>query len=332
MTFSDRIWAVTGNNVPAEYARLAQRAATRNGNGVVELGDLRVKPTEVASDSVIITDGAGVARGREQLWQGSYGFVNIGDEPVPVPANTAASVAYRLLCARIEDPTFDGSPWTGSPAEQVAFPRVITTGINASTVDVPDGVTGVPLALITMPANTATITDSMITDLRHMVDPREQAQTFSLQGVWENADAVGNTSTWEQFPNGANWLIDVPEWAAQAVINVTMYGLQYMKSGGSQSGDTDAQSWFRAGLGTTYTGQSGTWVRGQAEYSRITVGLAGTIEVGQAMRGTPQYLTVYGRGVQGHKGSLEADGYASLVATISFRERPRNDVPNRRPA
>lgn len=328
MTLQADIWAMDGGQINGSLLRLFYRSATRNTEGIVEIGDLLVTPLDVPGAAVKVGDGAAVLRGRETAWQGSYWAYNLGDEQVPVNP-TGGSSRTDLVWLRIEDPTFSGSPWSGDPAEDVCASFVVTEGVSANTTAIPNGFTGIPLARITIPPSTATITSGMITDLRFMADPRTELEMRTLQGIWDpGTDRVGNTLDFEEFPNGAEWDIDIPDWASQVVVTFTIYGLQYIKSGGHGTGSNfDARGYFRATLGSLATQQTGYWAQQTTqENTRVTYGGGDTFNVPVSMRGTTQQLQVEGRGLENYRGSLEADGACTVVVQWFFREAPVTDA------
>ena len=332
MTLQSGVWAIDAGNMTGQIARLFFRSATRNSEGIVEIGDLLVKALDVPGAAVQVGDGAAIMRGKEALWQGSYWGYNLGTEQVDINP-TSGSPRTDLVWLRMEDPTFPSSPWSHDPATDTCMSFVVTEGVSAGTTSIPEGFTGIPLALITIPASTAAITSGMITDLRFMADPRTKTELYSLNGVWDTPDGVGNVTDWEEFPNGASWDIDVPDWASQAVVSFTFGGLQYLTSGGNGTGsNTDAQGFLRATLGSQSTDSIRYWVRTESgQYSRVTYSGGDTLDLAVAVRGTTQTLKLEGSGVANYKGSLEADGGAGVVAQVLFREVPVTDEPDRSP-
>lgn len=333
MALQPGLWAIDGGNMTGQIARLFYRSATRNNEGIVEIGDLLVKALTVPDSAVTVGDGAAVARGKEILWQGSYWAYNLGSEQVPINP-TGASTRRDLVWLRIEDPTFSGSPWSHDPAVDTCMSFVVTEGVSAGTTTIPTGYTGIPLALITIPPNTSAITSGMITDLRFMADPRTKTEMFTVQGIWDpGTDSVGNTINYEQFPNGAEWEVDIPTWASQAVVSFSLGGLQYRKTGGNGSGSNfDARGVLRAKLGNQATSDTHYWVNDDtSEWTRVTYTGGDTISLPVSLRGTTQTLEVEGKGTANYRGSLEADGGVGVVVTVLFREVPVTDEPDRSP-
>jgi hypothetical protein len=334
MTLQAGIWAIDGGNMNGQIARLFYRSATRNNQGIVEIGDLRVRAETVPAGSVKVGDGAAIVRGKEILWQGSYWVYNLGDSTVAINP-TAGAARHDLVWLRIEDSTFSGSPWSGDPAAAVLASLVVTEGVSAGTTKIPNGFSGIPLARIDIPVSTTNITSGMIVDLREMSDPRTHLQQFSLQGVWASPDSVGNiVADYELFPNGASWDVDIPTWASQAVVSFTFGGLEYLKSGGNGTGSTfDARGLLRVKLGTQATQNISYWVRQNVtEYTRVTYAGGDDLNLPVAVRGTTQTLEVQGKGTTNFRGSLQADGYTGLVVSVLFREVPVSDALDRTPA
>ena len=167
MTLAVKLWIVDGqNNLPGSIARLMLRSATRNGNGIVEIGDLRVEELDVPGQAVVVRDGAFIARGAEEVWQGSYWGYNIGDEQVTLSATGSSGPRSDLVYLRIEDPTVSGAGWDHDPDTDPKAYFVVKEGVSANTTTIPSGETGIPLARIDRDASTGTVTQDNIVDLR----------------------------------------------------------------------------------------------------------------------------------------------------------------------
>lgn len=346
MTLYAKVWAVDGEtDVPSQIARLMLRSATRNGNGIVEIGDLRVEELDVPGPAVVARDGAFVARGAEDLWQGSYWGYNIGDEQINLTPTSSAGPRSDLIYLRVEDPTSTNGGWAHDPNVDPLAALVVVEGVSSGTTKIPAGTTGIPLARIDRPASTGTVLQEHIVDLRKMLDPRTTSEQFALMGSWTSADSIGNVvfPTWELWPNGAEFPIDVPTWAAEAVISWQVGGAQYISSGGpgGTASNKDARGRTRAVLGTVTTWSSYHWIRNgggglgsTADYTRTTIVGGDTIDIPQALRGTTQNLVLQGcaEASDSGNGRIEVDGGSSLTMEITFREVPRYDVPDRTPA
>lgn len=327
MTFQPA-YAVDGADYAGPILRLMQQAASRGGEGIIEIGDLRVEELEVPGTSIRVRDGACLIRGKEVLWQGSYFAYNLGDETVPITATDSSGGRSDLVVARVEDPTISGSPWGHDPgADPLVYVRVIED-VAPGTTEPPAGESAIALARIDIPVSTATIEQSHITDLRRMMDARIQTELRTVQGGGD--DTVGNVvwPDWEAFPNGANWDFEVPTWCAQVQIQATWAQLDHI------SDNHDAYGHLRAKFGDLVTPRTLYNVDWVGTHTRHTMVAGGTLDVPESMRGTTQTLELQGaRASSGGSadGRLEADSATAFMVVVTFREVPVYDVPDRTP-
>lgn len=336
MAFGPDSWSVRGGATSDVLARILADALANGQQGVVNIADLQVKALATPGGAVLVGSGAAIVIGQEVEWQGGYAGYNDADIQVTIAANTSGATRYDLVYLRVEDPTFSGSPWDHDVTTDPIFYPVVKQGVSAGTRSIPSGESGIPLALLTIPTGTSAITSDMIdTSIRKKLNPLTHLEQFSLQGIWDpGTDNVGNTTTdYEQFPSGASWSVDVPNWAAQAVISWTFGGLQYVLEGGDSGGSTtEARGKMRVLLGSTPTVDTGYWVRGVPSGSRVTYTGGDTLNIPASMRGTTQTLQMQGIGTAGYKYALQADGWAGLVLSIMFRQIPVTGTPDRSPS
>ncbi|MEU2592377.1 hypothetical protein ABZ649_04660 [Streptomyces albidoflavus] len=165
---------VTGGTHPARTMRMMIRDLARGSQGVTEGNDMRVWPLSTPGSGVRISDGSGIVRGA--AWgQGSYTQYNVGDALVPI-APTGAAGRNDLVVLRVEDPEYEGNR---DPAgDDIGYFHVIP-GVSATATEPPAGMTAIPLARVALPANTATVTAAMITDLRKIANPRRERRLHS---------------------------------------------------------------------------------------------------------------------------------------------------------
>lgn len=236
MTFEGVPWAIGGGaEVPVEAGRLVAYAATGGADGVAVSGDLKVLPLAVPGSSVRVMKGAAMmpsrAAGTEQQ---SYALRNLGEDLVPITATGSGSGRTDMVIARIEDSSIAGEPWA-TPVDVVngpyAFPRVLE-GVPSSAIANnraardylrSQGFTAIPLAGITLPASTGTITSGMITDLRNLARPRSYGEPkYPAVPYPITLSTVGVDTTWP----GGGPTIDVPEWATHATARVLISGIR----------------------------------------------------------------------------------------------------------
>lgn len=242
MTFQTSVWAVDGNSIDASLMRLMNQAATGNTQGVANPTDCIVNATSPATSGIVIKAGGVTILGIEASFQGSYTAWNVGDDTSLSIAATSGSPRSDMIVARAEDPTWAGSPWGGSPANQIVFPRVIS-GVSSSATTVPPGNgSAIPLARIDMPASTATVQQSYITDLRNVANPQSSLQLYTLAGPGTAANSTTSTSTPVNWPPGS-WSVPVPSYATKMIMSWNIYQV-------TQNGEGDG--WARGNVSVIF--------------------------------------------------------------------------------
>jgi len=152
----------------AEAARQLAYAVTGGAAGVAAAGDLEITQLPVAGTSVRAASGGAVI---PNLYPGgsqqSYTVRAASTTDVSVTATGSGAGRVDLVIARIDDPHYGGT----IPADVTVGPydRLdIIQNVAAGSTDIPAGLAypAIALARLDIPASTATITTSMITDLR----------------------------------------------------------------------------------------------------------------------------------------------------------------------
>ena len=236
MTWVQGLWAVNGNTLDASIWRQQLYASSLKKSGIMAPTDLKVTAFGSPGAGVNIAGGSCIIAGQELSGgqQGSYYGFNNGIDTVSVAA-TGGSPRSDLIIARVEDPTFSGSPWTWNPAtNNLIYSRNIS-GVAGGTTVVPGGTTGIPLARIDVPASTSAITNAMITDLRALSNPIRQSDLYVQTPVAIDSMVVGTDSktvyrNWgPAFP-----AVVIPSWAvtmrvvfmvAATAVGGTTYGV-----------------------------------------------------------------------------------------------------------
>lgn len=318
MTFGGQPMFVDGATHPAELVRGMIRDLAGSREGIIRSASMRVSQRAVAGGGVRIADGSCLIQGKFTAWQGYYYGRNIGDQDVPIAA-TGAAARSDMVIARVEDPQYEG---VLNPATDATFYPYVASNVAGTATKVSDvsaTMTGIPLARIDIPANTATITDAMVVDLRQMANPRRSRQMFNFrQAAVEDL----TSAAWVQWPVGASWSVAIPDWANQAVVSVLFNSLR----GNRVDANTAGGFWggLRAGLGgVAYTRESGyDWnIPAVNNYDRSMMAVADSMAVPANMRGTTTSLWTEGYKTGGNP-SLEVDSYSSVLADLEFIEVP----------
>lgn len=311
MTLAQAPLLVDGATHSAQTFRMMIRDLSRGGEGITEGADLKVRPLPTPGPGVEVGNGSGVIRGRANAWQGSYTAYNIGTATVPV-APTGATPRSDLLVLRVTDPEYEGGL---DPAKDTINTFEVIPNVSPAATKVPDGVTGIALARLDLPASTATVTAAMITDLRSVANPRSEAHIFTASPTSDD-NYKGTGYKWAVWPRIARWQVAVPHWAVRARVKMTLAGIQLI--GGTIYGGTAFQ------LGPV-VGQSvvidSAWPGG--DYSeRLHLISADTLAIPESLRGTTQWLEHRVARADGVNGYLQADIATTAIGEVAFEEGP----------
>lgn len=330
-------WAVSGAQSSARIARLQHQSGTASGNGVVDSDHLRVLPLEVPGTAVRITSGGATILGQEQQFQGSYFAYNVGDATVDISATGSGGGRVDMVVLRVEDPSIDGTSWNHDvTADPVYYFRVIE-GVGINQTEPPQGMTAIPLARIHIPANTATITSDMITDLRQSANPRNQrvlrVQRGGTQSDGETWDEAGNIQDpdFERWPQH-DWTVTIPAWATQVQV-LADWSNTFLEPTGETDGTQDARGELFVGLvggpdGPLYTTSSAYNFNQTSPTNgyRCSAANKDQIAIPPEWRGLTVNVRMYVSGTAGQDGRLVADQWANFSCDLEFLEEPAPDA------
>ena len=207
-------FAVDGGRGPASMFRGMLWASTSGATGVVQAGDLRVTPLSTPGTAVNVGPGGALAASR---YTGAsraetYGVVNDATVQLAIPATGSSGGRTDYIILKIDDWHFSGGSQPADPlaATYCSVVRVSSlSGINHPYV---------PLAKLTIPASTGTITNAMIKDLREVALPRTQ-RVLRPNAIVASETETLTSKTGEYFPNaGGTQMVDIPSWATRVKI------------------------------------------------------------------------------------------------------------------
>ncbi|MEU6318088.1 hypothetical protein [Streptomyces sp. NPDC047009] len=307
MTLIQPPMMINGGKHPARTMRMMIRDLSRGSQGVTEYNDLKVTQRLTPGAGVQVGDGSGVVRGAS--WgQGSYTQYNVGTALVDI-APTGAQARTDMVVLRVLDPEYEGS---SDPLTADIGYFYVVSNVSATATQPPAGMTAIPLARIALPANCATVTDAMITDLRTIANPRRTRKLYTAFPGNPLVRLTYQDNQWHTWPTAARWNIDVPPWAVTAKIVTTIAGLR------EDSADVFGQ--MRQVIGTV-NGQGTTIDDDQgAGTRRATVVVADTLTIPAAMRGTTQALYLQTFMSKSETGNLGVDAGTSLITDVEFEE------------
>jgi hypothetical protein len=301
---------VNGGTHPARTMRMMIRDLSRGSQGVTEYNDLKVSQQTTPGAGVQIADGSAVVRGA--AWgQGSYTQYNVGTALLDI-APTGATGRTDLVVLRVQDPEYEGT--LDPSSDDIGFFAVVSN-VSATASAPPAGMTAIPLARITLPANCATVTDAMITDLRGIALPRRDRQIYTASPTATQTWTGNKDGSYVVWPPVARWNIAVPAWAVRARVIYTVSALQVVT--GSVYGRVTWQLGAVASQGTNY--DTGAFVGGDRA-QRVNLISADTVAIPAALRGTTQALYGLVALAASNAGILQADISTTAIADIEFEE------------
>ena len=316
MTFENTAWAIDGALLGSSLARRAEYAAVGGAQGVVQKNDLKVTQLAVPGIGILIGAGVGLVKNEYQTTPNeTYVVSNPSTHTVPAIEMPAASSSARsfIVAVVVGDPDFSqtGHPWMGSDdppvGEEQSFEYVRPTLIQvpAGTTELDVNYPALPLARIDIPANTTTIINSYITDLRHLARPQQSQEIFvSPSGTWTNASPryipAGNQYA-DWGPQEYAPQVKVPDWATRAIVVASVNGARLADSTANVAGGVRTQ------LGT---------VSGPAIEFDIPTNSAGAIRMNLQTAGKYDVS-----GIAGTTVNLRVEGYEDTPASPSNAKR-----------
>lgn len=298
-------WFIGGGaeHSPA-VARMLAYSATNGATGVNAVGDLKVTALPTPGASLRIAPGGACMENRYPGGgQQSYVVRNASATDVAVSATGSSGGSTRFLILRIDDPEFGGAV----PANVKTGPYVRPVLVNSITnLAYPF----VPLARIVQPANTATITQAMIADLREVANPRSLRRLF-LFPVTAVRDLTSATMTAWPGPTAS---VDIPSWATYA--NILGQVVAAAQNTGPTQGDVALRFNGVQGQATAYDLNVASSGWDGARAYPLVMKWEGSVS---SVAGTTKTLDVLGRRAGGG-GFLRADTATQLMLDVEFTE------------
>jgi hypothetical protein len=321
VAFDSVPWLVGGGAEHSpDICRVLSYAALGGAEGVIGVADMRVLAQTTPGSTVRITPGAAaITNTSPGVINETYIARNASETNVSIAA-TASSARYDLVVARIMDPQFP--PWS-PPVDAVHGPYVeayVVSGVSSTTTSAADLNLGYPalaLARIAVPANTSTITQAMITDLREVARPRSQRFLRTVSLASGQTDSLGTGATdGEVWPDAGAFTLPIPSWATTAYIKAEWFGIKI-----PNNSNYYGSLWVRVGSASVQSQTTGFNTVTISNDQRVAMGLADDIAIPASMRGTNQVVTLRGRNAGGNNGFIIADEFSSISLDITFAEQ-----------
>lgn len=268
-------WAVEGGaEISASILRLLSWAQMGGNEGVLSSTDLEVKALDVPGTQIRAMPGACSILNRA-LGASREAYVGKLFEQDVKDVSPTGSGAGRsdLVVARITNPYIDGEPWQIPEPENRALGPYIETWVEPNVPSTTTTVTqlgfgwsAIPLARIDIPASTGTILQSMIHDLRSVVNPFTGGVQGPAGGATEPPPVVipggggillSTDTDPIAWPFTSAWQVTIPAQATHADIKITIENAQI--NGGNLLGTLQM---IFAGIGQTPQGYQLAWPGG----------------------------------------------------------------------
>lgn len=314
-------WLIDGVDVPAAVGRNLAYVAIGGASGVIEPGGFKVAPLAVPGSAVRVLPGAASVLNRYPGGgQQAYALYDQVQQEVPVPGTSSSGARLDMVIARVYDPEFQTIPAGKDPGGVFELLQSVPTAAIASpagaraycaTLPYP----AEPLAGITQPPSTATVTAGMVTDLRALARPRSQREQYMSQ-VPAEQDLVTASGAFIEWPSTFKPNVPIPAWATDAHIKATLTGVYAIVA--ATAGVTRLNLGNQAAADVQYDTPA-TTNPGDPNTSVIIMG--GTVPVA-ALAGTTQAMRVTGTRFGGYTGALRLSaGRSSVLFEVEFLER-----------
>lgn len=327
MALDSTPWFVGGGAQHSpEVARLLAYASTSGAEGIVEPASLAVKAQSTPNGTVSVRPGAAIILNRYAGGsQQSYMLRNASSTSVPIPATTSTGGRTDAIVARVLDPQYEGAaptdPVTFQYAQLVRVPSVSASLKNIEQLALP--YPAVLLARVTLPASTATVTNSMITDLREVALPRREDvwRPRALATPDMETLTASPTGPGEYFPNnGGPQIIAIPKWATRAQIRCEWLGVRYA------AGNAFGQMWVEYGPYLAASQRERSTQKYQFDtpaatnVSRANWIVVDDVYIPASYRGTEQMFVPKAQRLGGVTNSVSLDAVSGMNVQVRFLE------------
>lgn len=336
-----------------EVMRQQTYFSTGGQEGVLSADDLKVRQTDVASNQVQILPGSYIIRhrGSNGEYQSYTGRV-VGAHLVPVAPTSSSGPRTDLLMARVEDPESIGEseswPIPNDIDEGPYVRPFIITNVPSNTINfwkLGLRYSAIPLARITIPASTGTITNAMITDLRCVANlftgvipapvvlqdinnyynieevvaspaPNYFSDVLTSSGPENGGNVLlGTNTSFVDWPSAASFQVPVPHWATHVDISVEVKNAQA----------NDGRVWGESRLmcGSTVM-KTSVFDENAAQYNdgvRIHIPIGkGDVALASSLRGKTSTWKIQSRFYAGHNSSfIRANDSTYTFVFLNFK-------------
>lgn len=336
MTWDGVPWAVGGGaKHSVNIARNVAHAAFGGREGVVSPTDLEVRELDVPGTGVQVFPGTvaianRAAGARDEMYVARLPVT----DTVNITATDSTGPRSDLIVARVENSNIGSEGWS-APADPAVGPYIFTRVIEnvpSTTTSVTElglGYSAFPLALVTLPASTGTVTQAMVTDLRKLSQPR-QSRVLNLADTFATPQDL-TSSSFTNWPNEANAWIDVPEWATHVKVVSILAGIGIGAAGNNGGSGWNAVGQLRIQIGVqaedpNYSQPVGYNISHDSGTDRATIMCgANNLAIPSDLRGKKAYIRVEGNKTAGND-RLFADSKSVVSLDVEFVDKPESNV------
>lgn len=299
-------------------------AATSGAEGIVNSGDMKVQELDVPGGSVSIMPGNALLRntyggGTAQTYMARSESLT----ERTIQATGSAGGRTDLIVARIDDPMYGVGEGNFDPMTYEAAKFEVIRGVPSGQKDL-SGLNltypAIPLARVTIPKSTGTITNAMITDLREIAIPRIQRHLFTHNLSVEETDTISGPvgdAMGEAWPN-VYWNFKIPSWAVGVRVRAIMGGVRVE----STSPNNFGQVFVRFGtVPKGFSTQMGRWDNSMAGgITRETFMVADDRYIPKAFRGTDSRAYIRASRTNNNPNTPRLDTFSSISLDLEFYE------------
>ncbi|MER8103301.1 hypothetical protein [Kitasatospora sp. NPDC094016] len=320
MSWDSVPWFLEGSaEHSSAIARLLAYNAVGGAEGVIGPADLRVRALAAPGQQVEVLTGACSILNRAAGAQyEAYAGRMISIDKIPITP-TGPTPRSDLIIARVENPYLMGETWQ-QPSNPAAGPYIFTrviSGVPAGTTSVRQvrpGDSAIALARIDLPPNTSSVLPAHIKDLRRVARPRTDDRIYTVIGCgYSYIEPTDRTP--KNWPEQANWTIDIPEWAVTAIITTNLSGLRLSNNN------------VYAQMRHVFAGIAGSNSEldddGGGGFRRADKLLADRYSIPAALRGTTQPLLVQTTALD--PGRIDVNSSTQLICRVQFQEAAAQD-------
>lgn len=298
-------YVVNGAKHSARLFRRKSQQDAGEGSGIDRPGDLKVQALNTPGTGFRVASGGGIAQSRDSFSASreSYGVINDAEVTVLDVPGTGSSGARRdLVILEITDPEIESVVYP-APTDEAGwqdgnnFARItVIPGVSSSITSLDQittgpfaNVTGITLAAINWPSNTATITNALITDLRVVQNPFSErvwrtVNLAELQRLSATTAYPTGGQTWPVEFTGEAGKLKIPKRATHARVRMDWGSVRFIIA-------TQGLLWVQVGQNTHPDVQRTKGMSfDAAATSREPLFVADTIPIPASMRGTEQWF------------------------------------------